>query len=167
MIHVAILTMSDEGSRGGRVDESGRLICEMIKDISGRVVAHEIIPDEQKIIEEKLRHFADTVGVDLIITAGGTGISPRDVMPEATRNVLEKEIPGLAEIMRVEGCKKTIRAAISRGLVGIRGGALIVNLPGRPKGIVDSLGVILSTIPHVLEKLHGDESDCGRERDAG
>ena len=94
MIHVAILTMSDEGSRGGRVDESGRLICEMIKDISGRVGAHEIIPDEQKIIEEKLRHFADTVGVDLIITAGGTGISPRDVMPEATRNVLERGNPG-------------------------------------------------------------------------
>ncbi|MBI5096469.1 MAG: molybdenum cofactor biosynthesis protein, partial [Nitrospirae bacterium] len=94
MINVAVLTMSDKGSRGERVDESGRLICEMVKDISGKVVAHEIIPDDQKIIEEKLKHFADTLRVDLIITTGGTGVSPRDVTPDATRNVLEKEIPG-------------------------------------------------------------------------
>lgn len=162
MIKVAVLTMSDKGSRGERLDESGKLICEMVKDISGNVTAHEIIPDEQKVIEDKLRYFTDNARVDLIVTTGGTGVSPRDVTPEATRNVVEKEIPGLAEIMRAEGCKKTVRAAISRGIVGIRGCTLIVNLPGSPKGVVEGLSVILSTIPHVLEKMQGDESDCGR-----
>lgn len=162
MIKVAVLTMSDKGARGEREDESGRLICEMVKEISGEVIVHEIIPDEEPLIEERLRHFADGLNADLIVTTGGTGVSPRDVTPEATRKVIEKEIPGLAEIMRIEGCKKTIRAAISRGIVGIRGGTLIVNLPGSPRGVVESLGVILSTIPHVLEKMHGDETECGR-----
>lgn len=162
MIKVAVLTMSDKGSRGEREDQSGKLICEMVKDISGNVVTHEVIPDEQKIIEERLKHFADDLRVDLIVTTGGTGVTPRDITPEATRNVIEREIPGLAEVMRAEGCKKTIRAAISRGLVGIRGGSLIINLPGSPKGVVESLGVILSTIPHVIEKMHGDEAECGK-----
>lgn len=162
MIKVAVLTMSDKGSRGEREDKSGQLIRDMVKDIEGEVMVHEIIPDEQKIIEEKLKEYADRLRVDLIVTTGGTGVSPRDNTPEATRNVMEKEIPGLAEIMRAEGCKKTIRAAISRGLVGIRGRSLIVNLPGSPKGVVEGLGVILSTIPHVLEKMQGDEADCGR-----
>lgn len=162
MIKVAVLTMSDKGSRGERVDESGRLVCEMVKDIAGEVVTHEIIPDEQKIIEERLKHFADDMEVDLVVTTGGTGVSPRDVTPEATKNVIEKEIPGLAEVMRIEGCKKTIRAAISRGIVGIRRGSLIVNLPGSPKGVMESLSVVLSTIPHVLEKMHGEEAECGQ-----
>jgi len=162
MIKVAVLTMSDKGSRGEREDQSGKLICEMVKDISGNVVAHEIIPDERELIEERLKYFADDMGIDLVVTTGGTGVSPRDVTPEATRNVIEREIPGLAEVMRAEGCKKTIRAAISRGIVGIRGGTLIINLPGSPKGVVESLGVILSTIPHVIEKMRGDESECGQ-----
>lgn len=162
MIKVAVLTMSDKGSRGEREDQSGKLICEMVKDIAGNVVAHEVIPDEQKLIEERLKHFSDDLRVDLIVTTGGTGVTPRDITPEATRNVIEREIPGLAEVMRAEGCKKTIRAAISRGLVGIRGGSLIINLPGSPKGVVESLGVILSTIPHVIEKIHGDETECGK-----
>ena len=162
MIKVAVLTMSDKGSRGEREDESGRLICEMVKEISGEVITHEVIPDEQKIIEERLKHFADNLRADVIITTGGTGVSPRDITPEATRNVLEKEIPGLAEVMRAEGCKKTIRAAISRGLVGIRGRTLIVNLPGSPKGVKEGLNVILTTIPHVVEKMQGDEGECAR-----
>jgi len=162
MIKVAVLTMSDKGAKGDREDQSGKLICEMVKDIEGEVVVHEIIPDERKMIEDKLREYADKLRVDLIVTTGGTGVSPRDNTPEATRNVLEKEIPGLAEIMRAEGCKKTIRAAISRGHVGIRGRSMIINLPGSPKGVVEGLGVILTTIPHVLEKMHGDESDCAR-----
>ncbi len=162
MIKVAVLTMSDKGSRGEREDESGRLICEMVKEISGEVITHEVIPDEQKIIEERLKHFADNLRADVIITTGGTGVSPRDITPEATRNVLEKEIPGLAEVMRAEGCKKTIRAAISRGLVGIRGRTLIVNLPGSPKGVKEGMNVILSTIPHVVEKMQGDEGECAR-----
>lgn len=162
MIKVAVLTMSDKGSRGEREDESGRLICEMVKDISGEVITHEVIPDEQNIIEERLKHFADNLRADVIITTGGTGVSPRDITPEATRNVLEKEIPGLAEVMRAEGCKKTIRAAISRGLVGIRGRTLIVNLPGSPKGVKEGMNVILSTIPHVVEKMQGDEGECAR-----
>lgn len=162
MIRVAVLTMSDKGSRGEREDASGQLICEMVKEISGEVITHEVIPDEQNIIEERLKHFADNLKADVIITTGGTGVSPRDITPEATRNVLEKEIPGLAELMRAEGCKKTIRAAISRGLVGIRGRSLIINLPGSPKGVKESLNVILSTIPHVIEKMQGDEAECAR-----
>jgi len=162
MIKVAVLTMSDKGARGEREDKSGQLICDMVKEISGEVVVHEIIPDEEDLIEQKLRHFADDLKVDLIITTGGTGVSPRDVTPEATRKVIEKEIPGLAEVMRMEGCKKTVRAAISRGIVGIRGNTLIINLPGSPKGVVESLSVILTTIPHVLEKMHGDETECAR-----
>src|SRR3990170_5429570 len=106
MIKVAVLTMSDKGAKGDREDQSGKLICEMVKDIEGEVVVHEIIPDERKMIEDKLREYADKLRVDLIVTTGGTGVSPRDNTPEATRNVLEKEIPGLAEIMRAEGCKK-------------------------------------------------------------
>src|SRR3989338_5715473 len=143
MIKVAVLTMSDKGAKGDREDQSGKLICEMVKDIEGEVVVHEIIPDERKMIEDKLREYADKLRVDLIVT---TGVSPRDNTPEATRNVLEKEIPGLAEIMRAEGCKKTIRAAISRGHVGTRGRSMIINLPGSPKGVVEGLGVILTTI---------------------
>jgi molybdenum cofactor synthesis domain-containing protein len=162
MVRVAVLTMSDKGSRGEREDASGQLICEMVKEISGEVITHEVIPDEQDIIEERLKHFADILKADVIITTGGTGVSPRDITPEATRNVLEKEIPGLAEVMRAEGCKKTIRAAISRGLVGIRGRSLIINLPGSPKGVKEGLNVILSTIPHVIEKMQGDEAECAR-----
>lgn len=154
--------MSDKGSRGERIDESGKMICQMVKDIDGDVIVHDIIPDEVDIIEDKLIYFADKLRVDLIVTTGGTGVSPRDITPEATKKVIEKEIPGLAELMRTEGCKKTLRAAISRGLVGTRGSSMIVNLPGSPKGVAESLGVILSTIPHVIEKLHGDESDCGK-----
>ncbi|MDD5434548.1 MAG: MogA/MoaB family molybdenum cofactor biosynthesis protein [Nitrospira sp.] len=162
MIKVAVLTMSDKGSRGEREDASGQLICEMVKEISGEVIIHEVIPDEQNIIEERLKHFADNLRADVIITTGGTGVSPRDITPEATKNILEKEIPGLAEVMRAEGCKKTIRAAISRGLVGIRGKSLIINLPGSPKGVKEGLNVILTTIPHVIEKMQGDEAECAR-----
>lgn len=162
MIKVAVLTMSDKGSRGEREDASGSLICEMVKEISGEVIIHEVIPDEQNIIEERLKHFADNLRADVIITTGGTGVSPRDITPEATKNILEKEIPGLAEVMRAEGCKKTIRAAISRGLVGIRGKSLIINLPGSPKGVKEGLNVILTTIPHVIEKMQGDEAECAR-----
>src|SRR3972149_1238747 len=160
MIKVAVLTMSDKGSRGERIDESGKLICQMVKDIDGDVIVHDIIPDEQNIIEDKLRYFADGLKADLIVTTGGTGVSPRDITPEATRNVMEREIPGLAELMRAEGCKKTLRAAISRGLVGTRGSTMIVNLPGSPKGVAESLGVILTTIPHVIEDLPARTSDC-------
>lgn len=106
MIKVAVLTMSDKGSRGEREDKSGQLIRDMVKDIEGEVMVHEIIPDEQKIIEEKLKEYADRLRVDLIVTTGGTGVSPRDNTPEATRNVMEKEIPGLAEIMRAEGVQE-------------------------------------------------------------
>lgn len=162
MIRVAVLTMSDKGSRGEREDASGQLICEMVKEISGEVIAHEVIPDEQNIIEERLKHLADILKADVIITTGGTGVSPRDITPEATKQVLEKEIPGLAELMRAEGCKKTVRAAISRGLVGIRGRSLIINLPGSPKGVKEGLNVILSTIPHVIEKMQGDDAECAR-----
>lgn len=160
MITVSILIISSKGLKGEGVDDDGQLICEMVKDISGKIVTQEVISCEQKIIEDKLRDIADNMKVDLIITTGGTGVSPWDVTPEATKNVINKEIPGLSEIMRIEGCKKTIRAAISRGIVGIRGSSLIINLPGNPKGVVEGLGVILSTIPHVLEKMHGDESGC-------
>jgi molybdenum cofactor synthesis domain-containing protein len=155
-----ILTVSDKGSKGEREDISGKVIEEIIKDLPAKVSAYEIIPDEKDIIKKKLVEFADKKGLDLIITTGGTGLSPRDVTPDATLEVIEKTIPGMAEAMRQESLKKTPHAMISRALVGIRGRSLIINLPGSPKGVRENLSVILPALPHALSKIKGDPSEC-------
>lgn len=163
MYKVAILTISDRGSKGEREDSSGPLIQEMIKDLPGMVIHYEIIPDEKEMIVEALKKSADQLKADLIFTTGGTGLSPRDVTPDATWKVIEKEVPGFSEAMRAESLKKTPHAMISRAVTGIRGESLIVNLPGSPKSVRENLSVILPALPHALSKLKGDPSECGQE----
>jgi molybdopterin adenylyltransferase len=156
----AVLTLSDKGSQGERDDVSGKLLAEMLATIAGSVKMYEVIPDNRKLIEEKLAYYADQLAVDVIATTGGTGVGPRDVTPEATRAIIDKEVPGMAEAMRLAGLKKTPLAMISRAVVGCRGKTLIINLPGSPKGVRENLEAILQAIPHAVEKLKGDPTEC-------
>jgi molybdenum cofactor synthesis domain-containing protein len=161
-IRAAIITLSDKGSKGEREDESGRVIREMISGIGAVVEHYEILPDERDLIVETLRRLSGSGETDLIITTGGTGVAPRDVTPEATLAVIERELPGMAEAMRAESLKKTPHAMISRAVAGIAKQTLIVNLPGSPKAVRENLSVILPAIPHAIEKIKGDPTDCGR-----
>lgn len=162
VITAGILTMSDKGSRGEREDLSGKEIEKMIKDLPAKVLAYEIIPDEADIIKKKIIEFADKKKVDLILTTGGTGVSPRDVTPEATKAVIDRELPGMAEVMRMESLKKTPNAMISRAVCGIRRQTLIINLPGSPKAVRENLAVVLPAISHAVEKIKGSQEECGK-----
>jgi len=162
MFKVVILTISDRGSKGEREDSSGPLIREMVKELPAEVICYEIIPDEKEKIVEALKKGADQLKADLILTTGGTGLSPRDVTPDATYEVIDKEVPGFSEAMRAESLKKTPHAMISRAIVGVRGSSLIVNLPGSPKSVRENLSVILPALPHALSKLKGDPTECGQ-----
>ncbi len=161
MFSVGILTISDKGSRGEREDLSGPEIRQALSSLPARVEAYDIIPDEEEIITRKLIEYADRKGLNLILTTGGTGLSPRDVTPEATRKVLDKEVPGIAEAIRAEGLKITPTAMLSRALAGIRGRSLIINLPGSPRAVRENLMVVLPALKHALEKTQGDPTDCG------
>jgi len=162
MIRTAIITLSDKGSKGEREDESGRTIREMVSAIGADVRHYEVLPDERLLIAAALARLADSDAIDLIITTGGTGVAPRDVTPEATRDVIERELPGMAEAMRAESLKKTAHAMISRSIAGIRKQTLIVNLPGSPRAVRENLAVILPALSHAVEKIKGDPSDCAR-----
>jgi molybdopterin adenylyltransferase len=160
MITVAVLTLSDKGSKGERDDLSGPLIGEMLKGIGAEVKYYEILSDEKELIKEKLTKYSNEV--DLVLTTGGTGLSPRDVTPEATLEVIDREVPGIAEVMRAEGLKKTNRSMLSRAVAGVKGRSLIINLPGSPKAVEENLAVILNVIPHAIEKIKGEPTECAR-----
>jgi molybdenum cofactor synthesis domain len=162
MIKVGILTISDKGSQGLRADDGGPKIRTLLPADLFEVQTTAIVPDEIPSIVDTLVEWADRIKLDLIFTTGGTGLSPRDITPEATSRVIEREIPGMAEAMRLEGLKYTPFSQLSRAKVGIRGETLIVNLPGGLKALEEMLPVILPVIPHALEKIKGDPRDCGR-----
>lgn len=160
MFTLGILTVSDKGSRGEREDESGGAIRKLLAALDARVVKYDIVPDERDAISERLVEWVDKEGIDLIVTTGGTGLSPRDVTPEATLAVLDRMAPGFTEAMRAESLKKTPTAMLSRALAGIRGGSLIINLPGSPRAVRECLEVILPALPHALETLKGESEEC-------
>ena len=160
MYRAGILTVSDRGARGEREDVSGKVIAEMLAGISIEVAAYDIVPDEEDRIAAKILEFVDVRNLDLVITTGGTGVSPRDVTPEATRRVMDREIPGMAEAMRQESAHKTPHAMLSRAVAAIRKKSLIINLPGSPKGARENLQAILPALEHALEKIKGSERDC-------
>jgi molybdopterin adenylyltransferase len=157
---VAVLTLSDKSSCGEREDLSGAIIKKMLKKIKATVEFYEILPDEKDLIKKRLMSYSKKT--DLILTTGGTGLSPRDVTPEATLEVIDREIPGIAEAMRIEGLRKTKRSMLSRAVAGVREKTLIINLPGSPKAVKENLEVILDIIPHAVEKIKGSTEDCGR-----
>ena len=161
MFTAGILTISDKGSRGERQDKSGEAIREILFRTDFRIVNYDIVPDEKELVIEKLIKWADEDGLDVVITTGGTGLTPRDVTPEATLAVVDRIVPGFAEAMRAESLKKTPRAMLSRAVVGTRGKCLIINLPGSPKAVRECLEVILPVLPHAVETLKGQAGECG------
>lgn len=155
-----VVTVSDKGSRGEREDLSGKEVVRMLQELSILVSETVIIPDEQDQIRQTLIDLSDKKNLDLIVTTGGTGVTPRDLTPDATLEVIDKALPGMAEAMRQESLKKTPHAMISRAVVGIRGQTLIINLPGSPRGVRENLAVVLPALKHALEKIKGDETEC-------
>ena len=160
MIQAGIITVSDKGSQGKRDDLSGPAIAEMLAGAGISVRHTSIIPDELDIIQKEIIDFADARKMDLILTTGGTGVSPRDLTPDATLKVIDKEIPGMAEAMRRQSMLITPHAMISRAVAGIRGKSLIINLPGSPKSVRENLAVVLPALKHAIEKIKGDDSEC-------
>ncbi len=161
MIKVAIITISDKGARGQREDISKKTIEKVLGQLETDIVWYSIVPDEMSLIKDALIEAVETHHADLVLTTGGTGFAKRDITPEATRAVIEKIVPGISEIIRIESFKKTSHAILSRAIAGIRGKSLIINLPGSPKGVQESLGVILEALPHGIDILKGEADECG------
>jgi molybdenum cofactor synthesis domain-containing protein len=158
-IRAAVLTVSDRGARGERVDESGPVLAELLREAGALVVALEVVSDESEPLAARLRELADREDVNLLVTTGGTGLGPRDNTPEATRSVIEREVPGICEAMRAETLRQTPTAMLSRAVCGVRSGALVVNLPGSPKGVRECFAVIRPVLAHAVATLAGRADD--------
>lgn len=154
-MRVAILTISTSRAVRGGGDESGEALAELAQSLGGEVAARETVSDERAEIELRLRHWSDVEGYELVLTSGGTGVAPRDVTPEATRAVLEREIPGIAEAMRQASSAHTAHWLLSRGVAGIRGATLIINFPGNPRSITETASAIEAALPHALALIAG------------
>ena len=160
MFTVGILTISNKGWRGERQDTSGEAIRKILSGIDVHIMNYDIVPDEKELIAQKLVKWADEDDLDVIITTGGTGLSPTDVTPEATLSVVDRIVPGFAEAMRAESLKKTPMGVLSRAVAGTRGDCLIINLPGSPKAVRECLEPILPALPHAVETLKGQGGEC-------
>ena len=163
MKRVAIITSSDMGYQGKREDLSGPAIKEIVEREGYQVVSMDILPDDRAILSKKMAEIADNNTAELILTTGGTGFSPRDIMPEATEDIIDRRVPGIPEAMRAYSMTITKRAMLSRATAGIRKKTLIVNLPGSPKAVKESLEYIIDTLAHGLEILSGEARDCARK----
>lgn len=155
-MRVGIITVSDSVARGHRHDQSGDVIEQLVHEAKDQVVARKVVPDEERLIEDALRYMADELKLDLVLTTGGTGLSPRDVTPDVTRRVITKEVPGIAEAMRVLALPHAPQAMLSRAIAGIRNQTLIINLPGSPKGVQESLSSVYAQLQHAVKVLRGD-----------
>ena len=161
LFNIGIITASDKGSRGEREDASGRLIATMLQEL-GQIRSYKVVADDAEQISKEMVIMADQLGVDLILTTGGTGLGPRDVTPEATLAVVDRQVPGIAEAMRARSLEITSRAMLSRAVAGMRNKTLIINLPGSPKGVQECLEVILPALEHGLAIMKGEASECAR-----
>ncbi len=159
-IRAGVLTLSNKASQGKRRDESGEVASRMLKGEGFSIFRKEIIPDNLQQIVDTLKEWVDSEDLSLIITSGGTGLTPDDVTPQAMEKVIDYQIPGMSEAMRASSLKKTPHAMLSRSIAGVRGSCLIINLPGSPGGVKDNLSVVLPALKHALSKLGGDTSDC-------
>ncbi len=166
MIETAILTISDSSFEGKREDRSGPALRERVEALGWRTVRTEIVPDEAEAISAKLTQLADTEHLQVVLTTGGTGVALRDVTPEATAAVVDRVIPGIGELMRAEGLKSTAYSVLSRGIAGTRGTTLIVNLPGSPRGAVESFNSIVKLVPHIVDLLHGRTEHNTQDRNS-
>jgi molybdopterin adenylyltransferase len=166
MIKIGILTISDKGSKGQREDKSGQVIRDSVAGMRGRVVKYEIVPDDKEAIVARLCDWSDSGEVDVILTTGGTGLGKRDVTPEATLAVIEREAPGIAEAMRVKSLEKTPTAMLSRAVAGQRGQCLIINLPGSTKAVRECLEVVMPVLQHAVEIIRGEVTEHSLQ-DAG
>ena len=157
---MGIITASDRASRGEREDRSGLLLKSLMEQLPAEVISYQVLPDDRTILKKTLCHVADRFSCDVILTTGGTGLGPRDNTPEATREIIEKEIPGIAEALRMGGLKKTKYAVLSRGIAGIRNRTLIINLPGSPEAVRDAVEILTPLLGHMVQLLRGEVADC-------